>query len=325
MIKALNILKSYMIFILVVVALLLSPAAGNFLKMNNLMNILRVGALLAIISCAQAVVKLVSPDGIDLSIGGIMSFAAYVGAMLVLQGYTVLGIGVSILIGTLSGLFNGVLVSYVKLPPFAATFGTSNIFRALACLVANGIVLYDFPDAFRFIGTGYILGIPTLIYIMVILVGLMFFLMRYTNMGRNIYCVGSNKIACSICGINYKRMVALAYTLSGFLSGIVAILYVARLNAAETSFGTEFPLQTVTACILAGIYAGKGNIIDCVIGAYTITIISNGMTLLAIPSTWQDFVYGAVLLVGLLMTYLVQRVEDSTVEKQLKGASLQQA
>lgn len=316
MYKLANILKSYITLIVVLIYLAFTSQA--FFGIENIKNIMRLGSLLAILATAQAIVMISADDGIDLSLGANMAFSGYLAAIFIIQGYTLLGIGVGLVSGALIGFSNGFLISRLSVPPFAATFGVSFISRGIAFIIADGRIIYDFPQSFRTVSLDSFLGIPILVYIMVFIVLLMWFFMDKTNLGRNIYCIGSNRDAATICGVKYKKTIIMAYTIAGIIASMTGMLYIARLNAAETVFGGEFPLQTVAACILAGIGAGRGKIFECVVGAYTLTVIANGMNLLAISQYWQDTVFGMVLLFGFLLNFVLQTTQKRLLDKKLK-------
>ncbi|MHB1314731.1 MAG: ABC transporter permease [Christensenellales bacterium] len=318
--KLLNFFRSFTTLLIVLVYLAFSSKA--FFGFENITNIMRIGSLLAILSLAQALVRISARNGIDLSLGSNMAFSGYIAAMFIIKGNMITGIIIGLALGLFVGLCNGYLISRYNVPPFAATFGISFIFRGIAYLIAQGVIIYDFDPSFRSISLDSILGIPVLVYIMLLMVIIIWFFTSKTNLGRNIYCMGSNREATIRCGISYNKTIIMSYAIAGLIASLVGILYVARLNAAETVFGEEFPLQTVAATILAGIGAGKGNIYKCVIGAYTLTIIVNGMNLLAVSQYWQTAVFGIVLLFGIFLNYLFGKIQIRLTNKLLTVESV---
>ncbi len=314
------VIKYSRLILLLLLGIYFSIQSPDFLTIDNLSNVSRVGAFLVILSLGQCIVIISGNGGIDLSNGSIAAISSCIAALIIAQGHVALGIIAGLIVGCIIGLINGSIISIVKLPPFVATYGIDFAIRGLAYIIMSGTIVYGvFSDSFRFIGAGRLFGLGVPIYIAVISTALLYFMMAKTTWGRNVYSIGCNKRAAEISGINVKRIQMSVYVLNGLISAFVGILYIARLNAAEPVLGTAFALQSIGAVVLGGVSlrGGKGSIINAVIGAVLITMINNGLTLMGVSSYWQSFVFGSVIIVAIIIeigtSYLERRVSKDSI------------
>ncbi len=288
--------------VIFVTLVIISPSFSNG---KNLVNVMRVASLDLIIATGIALCMLVS--GIDLSVGATIALTTILFGKFFQLGRTpeemVFGIAGILALGALIGALNGLLVVYLRLPPFLATYGTQQIVRGLAYLLTAGAVFSNFTDRFRFIGSGQLLEIPMPIVIAAVLLAGVGFMLSRTTLGRAIYAVGSNRRAARYSGINVSRTLILAYTLSGLIAGIAGIAYISRLNAAEPNIGMDFAQKAIAAAAIGGISfkGGRGNVFGVIIGALILTLVTNGMNLLGIHSDWQMGMTGAVIILAVLM------------------------
>jgi len=291
------------VFVLVFLVTLLALVSPAFLTVTNTINVLRQASLAAILAMGETIVILTA--GIDLSIGAVLTTSGIVAAtVLKIEGLPIwVGMLAGLSFGALVGLINGLMVAIVRLPPFVATYGTMWIASGLSVVFLRGYIIYDFSDAFRFIGKGYLLGIPMPIIIMAVVFLLLYFLMHRTTFGRAIYALGANREAAYLSGINVEKTLILAYTLSGFCAGMAGLLFVARLNAAEAMLGEPLLLPVIAGVILGGtsLIGGEGTVLGTLIGTLIMTIVVNGMNLLGIHSVWQQTVQGAIIVIAVVL------------------------
>ncbi len=284
---------------------LLSPV---FFTPTNLLNILTVASVLIILAIGQTTVILTA--GIDLSIGAVVSICGVMTAMLMRAGapfpIAILG---AVALGSLCGLLNGLMVAVVRLPAFVATYGMMWVASGFALVLLNGIVLSAFEPNFRFLGTGNLVGIPMPVVIMAVFWLATYLLLRRTTFGRALYAVGANPEAARLSGIKKDLTLIRAYLLSGFMSGLGAVVLVARVNASEPNMGDAYLLPTVAAVVIGGtsLFGGQGGIVGTLIGALIMTIVQNGMVLLGVKSEWQTFVLGALIVVAVLLDQWVRK------------------
>lgn len=285
--------------ILLVLCALISFLSPHFLQTSNLINILRQAAILNILGVGMTIV--IITGGIDLSNGAVLALSSCTAAILLKDVGLPMPVAIvaALLIGSCCGLINGAMVSKVAIPPFVITYAMMFFTRGLAFLLLQGKIIYGFTPEFRFIGTGYIWGVPMPIIISAVVTFIFIFIQKYTPFGSEIYAVGADEEASMLSGIRTKSVVIRVYILSGILSALAGIVYMARLNASEPVIGEAFPLDAIAAVLIGGtpLSGGEGGVGGTVIGALVITIIINAMNLLGISSLLQTFVLGALIII----------------------------
>ena len=207
------------------------------------------------------------------------------------------------IVGTIFGAMNGVLITRFKVPPFIATLGVMTICRGLTMLYTGGFPITDLGDGFEFLGTGWLLGIPMPVWVAVIVICLFVFFMRNSRTGRYIYAIGGNEKASLLSGIRVGRVVIFVYTVAGILSAIAGILVTARLDSAQPNAGTGYELDAIAAVVIGGasLSGGRGSIIGTVIGALIIGVLNNGLVLLDVSPFWQQVIKGLVILLAVII------------------------
>lgn len=287
------------ILILLVLCTLISFFSPHFLQASNIINILRQAAILNILGVGMTVV--IITGGIDLSNGAVLALSSCTAAILLKDAGLPMPIGIiaAVIIGCGCGLINGTMVAKVSIPPFVITYAMMFFTRGLAFLFLQGKIIYGFTPEFRFIGTGYVWGVPMPIIISAVVTIIFIFMQKYTPFGSEIYAVGADEEASMLSGIRTKSVVIRVYILSGILSALAGIVYMARLNASEPVIGEAFPLDAIAAVLIGGtpLSGGEGGVGGTVIGALVITIIINAMNLLGISSLLQTFVLGALIII----------------------------
>jgi len=283
---------------------ILSFLSPNFARVDNLVNVARQAAILNMLGIGMTLVILTG--GIDLSNGAVLALSSCVSGIYIKSGGpSGIGIGIAIGIGLACGLINGWMVARILIPPFVMTYAMMFFARGLAYIILAGKIMYGFSKGFRFLGAGYLLAIPTPIVLSAMIFLIFYFLLRYTPFGADIYALGSDEESSRLSGVKVNRRVILVYTLSGLLSAFAGVLYMSRLNAAEPVIGESFPLDAIATVVIGGtlLEGGEGGVVGTMIGALIITVIINGMNLLAIPSVLQSFVLGGVILTMIASQY----------------------
>lgn len=287
---------------LLVLCLILWILTPHFLTVSNLLNVAQQTSINAIIAVGLTFVIITA--GIDLSVGSILAFAGVVLAWALQAGMPLplallLGMGV----GAVSGLVNGVLISYGRLPPFISTLGMMSVARGAALMFSDGRPLSGFDEGFRFLATGEIFYIP----FPVIITGLVYlvahFVLTRTKFGRYAYAIGGNEEAALLSGVNVKLQKAMVYGLSGLLSGLAAIILTARLNSAQPIAGIMYELDAIAATVIGGtsLMGGRGTIFGTLIGALIIGVLRNGLNLLDVSPYIQQVVIGSVIIAAVLV------------------------
>jgi ribose transport system permease protein len=282
----------------------LSILTPYFLTWANLINVLRQASVQFIMSAGLTIVILTA--GIDLSIGAVLGLAACVSASLISGGFVLVGILSALLAGLACGLVNGVLVTIGRIPPFIATYGMLWIAFGLGYVFMRGEVIYGLPESFRYIGVGFLWGIPFPVVVAAILLIALHLLLHGTVLGRAIYAIGGNPDAARLSGMPVSHRLIAVYALSGLLSGFAALVVIARINAADSGLGEDLLLPTIAAVCLGGtsLFGGVGGIIGTAVGSIILALIVNGMNLLGVQTFWQNAVMGTIILISVFADQL---------------------
>jgi ribose transport system permease protein len=301
---------------LVILVIFFTLASEHFLTFSNWKGILLATSTVGIL--AMGVTFVIITAGIDLSIGTVMTFSAVMTGVLITKlGLPVpIGIAGGIMAGTLMGIINGVLVARFGLPPFIATLGMLNVARGLALILSDLAPIY-FPDApgFNEAFMGSIIGsmggpdIPNLIFVFFGAAIVAGFILSKTIIGRYIFAIGSNEEATRLSGVRTMRYKASAYILSGIFAGIAGVVIAARLNSAQPAVGFGYELDAIAAAVIGGtsLAGGEGSIFGTVIGAFIISVLTNGLRLLSVPQEWQTVVTGCIVILAVYLDILRRR------------------
>ena len=279
--------------------LVFSALTSTFYQPANLLDIMLQSSINAAIAVGMTLV--VMARGIDLSVGSVVGVSSMIAASILPQSL-VFGVGAGLIVGLICGLLNGVLVSKLKLPDFIVTLGTMSIFRGAALIYTNGQPIYGISKVFRATFAGTAFGIPTPVLFALTIALLAYLLIRFTTLGEQIIAVGGNEEAARLSGIDVDRVKISVYVISGVLSSIAGFILVARIGAAEPIGGSGFELQAIGAAVIGGasLFGGEGNPLGSLVGALTLGAMSNGLTLLNVPSFWQFVATGIVVILAVL-------------------------
>jgi len=298
----------YRLIGLFVLAAALAFTTSSFLTLTNIVNVLRQASLIFLIASGLTLAILTA--GLDLSIGATLGLSACVtAAAMKSTGSIALGIAAGLACGLVIGLLNGTMITLLRLPPFIATYGMLWMVYGINYWAMAGNTIYGFPAEFRTIGSGYVWRIPTPVLLMglVLLVGSLF--MRYTTYGHEIYAIGANAEVARLSGVPVRSRLMLVYSISGAMSGLAGVVYLARLNSAEAGIGDPLLLPAVAAVLIGGtsLFGGVGNLCGAWIGAVILTLLLNGMNLLTISGNWQPLITGVVILLAAGIDLIARR------------------
>ncbi len=288
--------KYGIILVLIALCILFGMLSPVFFRFENIINIFRQVAIVGIVAVGMTFVILTG--GIDLSVGSIIGVSSVFTAQLMLGGMSApWAVVLTIATCSLFGLFNGVIVNELFIPPLVATLGTMTALRGVAFIISGGLPVFGFSNTISSLGQGYLWIIPVPVIIMAITFVLGFVLLNSTRFGRYVYGVGGNEEATRLSGIGVKRIKILVYTISGFLSGIAGIILLSRLDSGQPTAGQGYEMDVITAVVIGGvsISGGEGNIVLVIAGVFIMGVLSNGMILLNINDYVQWVVKGFVL------------------------------
>jgi rhamnose transport system permease protein len=304
------------VFILLLVALvtLRNPA---FLTADNFQDILLNISILVIAALAQTMV--IITHGIDLSISSMIGLVAMMIAFVVKQNPEIpvgLAVLLGLALGSVLGSFNGIIITFGRVPPIIATLGTLSIYRGLVFYYSQGtwINSFELPQAFKLLSKGTPLGLPNMVIIAILVAIIVYYFLNHTRTGREIYAVGSNPDAAQFVGIRKDRIIFLVYVLSGLLAGLAAVLWASRFESAQTNTAIGFELQTVAASVVGGvsISGGVGTVPGVLLGALLLGIIQNALTIVRISPFWQLAAQGLLILIAVVTDkWILSRTEKA--------------
>lgn len=304
------------VFNLILIALvtLRNPA---FLTADNFQDIFLNISILLIAALAQTMV--IITHGIDLSISSMIGLVAMMVAFVVKgnPGIPVLlAVLLGLALGAVLGSFNGIIITFGRVPPIIATLGTLSIYRGLVFYYSQGtwINSFELPEAFKLLSKGNPLILPNMVLMAILVAITVHYFLNYTRTGREIYAVGSNPEAAQFVGIRKDRIVFLVYVLSGVLAGLAAVLWASRFESAQTNTALGFELQTVAASVVGGvsISGGVGTVPGVMLGALLLGIIQNALTIVRISPFWQLAAQGLLILVAVVTDrWILSRVEKA--------------
>lgn len=288
------------VFVLIVIVF--SFIAPNFMTEANMMNITRQASINIVLAAGMTFVILTG--GIDLSVGSILGVTAVMALVGSLNpAFADLAVPIALLAGLGMGIFNGLLVAFAGLPPFIVTLGTYTALRGAAYLVADGTTVINSKIDFSWIGNGYLGSVPWLVIIAFAVIAICWFILRRTTLGTHIYAVGGNLQAARLTGIKVSLVLIFVYAASGLLSGLGGVMSASRLYSANGNLGMGYELDAIAAVILGGtsFVGGIGTITGTLIGALIIATLNNGMTLMGVSYFWQLVIKGGVIIVAVLI------------------------
>jgi len=302
---------------LIALIVVFSLASPNFFKFENLVAILIATAVTGIL--AVAVTFIIITAGIDLSVGTLMTFCAVIAGVLVTMwhGPVIAGVLGAILMGGLVGLISGTFISRLKIPPFIATLGMMYVAKGLS-LIISGLkpVYFNDTPSFALIAMGSVTGaiipgfnIPNAVLIFFGVAILSGFLLNRTILGRYTFAIGSNEEAVRLSGVNVDRWKTIVYMLGGLICGVAGVVIAARLNSAQPALGQGYELDAIAAAVIGGtsLSGGEGTILGTVIGAFVMSVLTNGLRILSVPQEWQTVMTGVIVIFAVYADILRRR------------------
>ena len=305
------------VFILIL-TVLVTLRAPSFLSVDNFQDILLNISILSIVALAQTMV--IITHGIDLSVSSMIGLVGMMVAF-VMKQYpetpVLLAVLMGMALGSVLGMFNGLIITLGQVPPIIATLGTLSIYRGLVFFYSQGtwINSFELPESFKMLSKGTPLGLPNMVIIAIIVSISVYYFLNFTRTGRDIYAVGSNPDAAQFAGIRKQRIIFLVYLLSGLFSGLAAVLWVSRFESAQTNTALGFELQTVAASVVGGvsISGGVGTVPGVLLGALLLGMIQNALTLIHISPFWQLAAQGLLILLAVISDkWILSRVERTS-------------
>jgi ribose transport system permease protein len=301
--------QTFWVFLAAVLACLaLSLMTDSFATQQNLFNVTRNFAFVAIIAIGMTAV--IIAGGIDLSVGSILCLSAMVVGTLMSWGHSIwLASFAAIACALLVGFINGFLIAYIKIPAFVATLGMLSVARSIAMVLSNNKMVYQFgPDQAKllWLGGGTTLGIANPVIVLAVLTLLTAFAFRWSTWGRHLFAIGGNEQAATLTGVPVRHMKISVYMFSALTAGIAGILEVGWLGGVTTNLGQGMELSVIAAAVIGGanLAGGVGTAFGAVVGAALIEVIRNSLILLGISTFWQGTFVGSFIVLAVAFDYL---------------------
>jgi simple sugar transport system permease protein len=262
------------------------------------------------ISAIAAALVLTKFAGADSGAGAVQTYIVIIAAILV-----------SLLVGILCGFINGLLITQLNITPILATLGTMGLFGGLGVIITKGKGITGFPEQFLTIGTAHPLKVPLVLYIFIAVVIILGLILNRTMFGFNVYMIGANPMAAKFSGININNVLTRVYMTSGLMSGIAAILMISRVNSARSGYAATFLLPAVLVCVLGGVNpnGGFGNLTGMVLALSLLQVLQSGFNILGSSSFFKNVIWGAMLLIAMVINYFGDRYSKRSIESRPLG------
>jgi ribose transport system permease protein len=297
---------------LILLIIIFTIASSSFLTPGNIVTILLMTAVNGIL--AVGITFIIITGGIDLSVGTVMTFGSVMTAFFIsnLRMPIAAGILAGVLAGVLCGFVNGVSITKLRIPPFIATLGMMNITKGLNLIVSGARPIY-FAEAPEFtrIATTMVLGIPVGVLIFFACALVAAFILSKTVIGRYAFAIGSNEEAARLSGINTAAWKIAIYSMSGAFFGLGGVVMASRVASAQPSLGVGYEMDAIAAAVIGGasLSGGEGSILGTIIGAFIITVLTNGLRILSVPQEWQMVVTGLIVIGAVYLDMVRRRVK----------------
>ena len=299
------------ILILLIIAVAMWIATPQFLTLSNFGNIGLSSSVVAILALGQFMVILT--QGIDLSVGSILSLTSVIGAMLfVTTGMGPISLIAMLLVGVGVGFINGFVFVKFKIPhPFIVTLGMLNVAAGAALLLSNGSAILGAPDFAVWIGSGRIAGVPVAVLFTAVLAVAAWYFTNRIKAGQWLYAMGGNPEGARRAGIPVNKMLIATYMISGFFAACAAIVVLGRTDSGYPTAGLGLELDAIAAVIIGGasFFGGRGNVGNVIVGALILGVLRNGLNLLNVSSFWQQVAIGVILVLAVGIDVLRTRIE----------------
>jgi ribose transport system permease protein len=286
--------------------------APAFFSLSNALNIALSIAITGILAVGTTAVILTG--GIDLSVGSVVALAGVAGAMASVSSWgaaspALAAFVAALVVGVITGLVNGTLIAYLRVPPFVATLAMLTVARGLAYIVSGGHSIGSLPASVDVLGRSIVLGIPTPVLVMAAVMVVGAFVLTRTVFGRHVYAIGGNIEAAWLAGVNTRRVIWLVYLLNGALVGIGGLTLASRLGAGVPNAGLQYELDVIAAVVIGGtsLTGGRGTVAGTLWGTVFIGVLTNGLNLANVDPYVQKIALGVVIVVAVIADQVSRR------------------
>lgn len=305
--------RSGLLLALIILFVILSFIAPNFLTVRNLFNVLRQVAFVGIIACGMTMALIAAE--VDLSVGSVVAFTSSLLAILYAKvGWPLwLATVVAILQAGVVGVLAGMVRVRWNIPALIVTLALMISLRGLAFVLTNAFPIPISDPVFAFFGGGYVLGVPVPALVFLLIMVLFWFISTRTVYGRSIYAVGGNAEAARLSGIPVNRIRIMILGTTGLLAGISGFLLTSRLTSGYSGVGVGWEFDVIAAVLIGGtsLFGGRGSMVGTLLGVLFIGLLGNGMVLLGVNPYLQDVARGAIILLAVWLSALQRPASSS--------------
>jgi len=298
----LNTQITYLILVIIIVAIVASAINPNFLTLRNFFNIMQQVSVLGILTMCMSLLMI--SGGLDISIGNMAGLVAMIFAKMLIAGKSIpVSVITVILIALVLGFINGLIIAKSKVTPLIITLGMNYVFLGVALIIGGGRP-QTITGKFEFLGEAKIGPVPVSIIIYLLILLFAFFLRRNTKYGRRLNAIGGNPQAAFLSGINVDLHVISIYALSGLIVGLAGLVLVSRLGMVRADSGSDFALQALAAAIIGGITfeGGRGSLVGAFFGVLLLGILYNAMNIIGVNSYVQTIILGAIIVIATVIS-----------------------
>lgn len=309
--------KAVAFVVLLILLLFFSLFAPNFAAWNNMVNIMQATAVNGVLGVAVTFV--IISGGIDLAVGTMMTLTAVVAGLILTNLGMPLPLGVlgAMLAGAFMGGLSGVTIAKLKIPPFIATLGMMQIARGLALVLSGAKPIYfNSTPSYQYISPessiSYLipgLEIPNGVFVMFVVAIIASIILNRSILGRYIFALGSNEEAARLSGMNVDYWKIVTYALSGLICGVAGLLVSSRLNSAQPALGLGYELDAIAAAVIGGtsLAGGRGTILGTIIGAFIMSVLTNGLRIMGVQEEWKIVVTGLIIIIAVYVDIVLRK------------------
>ncbi|WNS79406.1 ABC transporter permease [Domibacillus sp. DTU_2020_1001157_1_SI_ALB_TIR_016] len=299
---------------MIAVFTIIDPIYASYDNMVDIVDQSIINGLLAL-----GITFAIITAGIDLSIGSIFAIVIVVVGDLLVRGMNpFLAIVVGIILGFVLGVFNGILITKLKLQPFIATLATMSAYRGLAYIYTGGWPIVDIPTGFRqLLDRDVFSGISVSVFILLGFTVLSFVILKYTKFGVYVYSLGGNEEATRLSGVNVDRSKILAYALCGVGAALAGLILLARLGTGEPTAGQSYELNAIAAAAIGGasLAGGRGTVIGTLLGAILLSALKVGLVVVGVDTFWQYIATGAIIAVAAYFEVIQDKLQNLNLKR----------
>ena len=297
--------KTAIVWVLLLLCVGMTIFSSRFITPQNLLLVIKQSAITGILGIGMTIV--IISGGIDLSVGAIIAFSSVCSAKYGGLAVQDINIMVPLMVGLIGGLifgfFNGLFISYLKIPSFIMTLATMMIARGFARIICGGKPVFGISKDFLNLANGFFFGLPNLVVFFIIIFAFGSIILNKTILGSHIFAVGGNEVGARLSGVNTKRIKFFTFTFCGLLAGFCGVLMTSRISSGSSIVAEGYELNAIAAAVIGGtsMSGGIGTIWGTVIGALIIGVLQNGLDIMGVSVFYKEIIQGFIIIAAVLL------------------------